>query len=282
MPTHLPEALLERLVDDAAVFPPGNAPLARAVADHVARTAYRRYVGDLLVPASDAAHVLGLVGESPLSLVLVSRPGMPVGPVRAAVTQVRAAAGPVRVAGVEVGWGPGWRDLLDLGVAVTVEIPRQGRDAALDEVATARSDVLGTPAIRAKLRTGATADWAWPDEHELAALIRAVADLEIPVKLTGGLHHAVRADHTDGPQHGVLNVLAAMWLTLNFGSTPDVAHLLSLREPRRLLEDLLALGPHQARGLRHMLVSYGCCGVLDPIGELVALGLVPPEGAGTR
>ena len=53
MSTQVP-ALLRGLVDDAAVFPPGSAPLPEAVAAHRDhRTAwYADMVGPLLVPAS--------------------------------------------------------------------------------------------------------------------------------------------------------------------------------------------------------------------------------------
>src|SRR5258706_15580954 len=53
MSTRVP-ALLARLVDDAAVFPPGNAPLPEAVAAHHGHRAawYADLVGPLLVPAS--------------------------------------------------------------------------------------------------------------------------------------------------------------------------------------------------------------------------------------
>src|SRR4051794_18996043 len=53
MSTRVP-AQLARLVDDAAVFPPGNAPLPEAVAAHHAHRGawYADLIGPLLVPAS--------------------------------------------------------------------------------------------------------------------------------------------------------------------------------------------------------------------------------------
>ena len=48
--------LFDRLVDDAAVFPPGLAPLDVAVREHLDRRegAYAAHIGPLLVPASAA------------------------------------------------------------------------------------------------------------------------------------------------------------------------------------------------------------------------------------
>ena len=51
--------LLTGLLDDAAIFPPGNAPLADAVAAHAAHRhrAYAAAVGPLVVRAADLAEV---------------------------------------------------------------------------------------------------------------------------------------------------------------------------------------------------------------------------------
>lgn len=77
MGSRLPRALIERLVDDAAVFPPGLFS-PRAVAEHLARTAYREFVGPLLIPATAAAEVRELAGGAHLRVGLTARPGMPV------------------------------------------------------------------------------------------------------------------------------------------------------------------------------------------------------------
>jgi hypothetical protein len=54
VPTELPP-LLRQLIDDAAVFPPGNAPLLEAVDAHRdhRRSWYRDLVGPLLIRGSD-------------------------------------------------------------------------------------------------------------------------------------------------------------------------------------------------------------------------------------
>lgn len=71
--------------------------------------------------------------------------------------------------------------------------------------------------------TGATEVWAWPDEVELARFFTACRERELPFKLTGGLHHVLRAEHLGpdgGPQHGLLNVLAAVHATAE-GACPN-------------------------------------------------------------
>jgi hypothetical protein len=242
MGSRLPRALIERLVDDAAVFPPGLAPLPRAVAEHLARTAYREFVGPLLVPATAAAEVLALAGGAHLRVGLIARPGMPVEPVRAAAAAL--AGSTVEVAGVEVGAGAEWESLLDLGVAMTIEIPRDGFDAAMDSVAAAaEAGAAGErPTVQAKFRTGATEVWAWPNEDELARFIVGCVDREMPFKLTGGLHHVVRAERSDGPQHGLLNVLAAVDSAVSGASQTTVADVLRERSTAPLAGVLVALG----------------------------------------
>lgn len=278
MTSRLPRALLQGLVDDAAVFPPGLAPLPRAVAEHVARTAYRPFVGPLLVPATAADDVRALAGAAHLRVGLIARPGMPVEPVRDGVAAL--AGSTVEVAGVEVGAAADWASLLDLGVAVTVEIPRDGFTAALDEVADASHQTERNPLVQAKFRTGATETWAWPDEEELARFVIACLERDLPFKLTGGLHHALRADHPGpdgGPQHGLLNVLAAVHLAAQGAPVSVVEGLLAAREPEPLVDVLTALPSEGVGRLRRAFTAYGCCDVLDPLGELATLGLIDKE-----
>jgi hypothetical protein len=266
-------AALDGFIDDAAVFPPGNAPLAAAVDAHLARrrSPDGRYVGPLLVPASAAAAVSAQLAaahrvDDPLDVVLIARPGTP-----APSADDVALLGPsVRLAGVELGWSPSWRTVLDLGVPVAVEIPRPpDHRRALD-------DLAGTPGVRAKFRTGATPQWAWPTEVELAHVLQACADRGVTLKLTGGLHHAVRADHPD-PQHGLLNVLVAVAATRAFSEIPSIAAVLSIRDAGTLVATLTELQPEAIDGLRHTLAGFGCCDVTDPLRELAALALIPPS-----
>ena len=80
MSTALP-ALLAGLIDDAAVFPPGNAPLPVAVGRHRVhrRAPYAALVGPLLVPAAEVDALRAQARsqpEEPLAVSLISRPGV--------------------------------------------------------------------------------------------------------------------------------------------------------------------------------------------------------------
>lgn len=273
-------ALFERLVDDAAVFPPGLAPLPRAVREHRAHRTrwYAGLLGPLLVPASSAGELRALVpaDSAALRVGLVTRPGAPLA---ALVDGLRLLLDhrSVEVVGVEAGWSPQWRELELAELPVVLELPRgELRDDALDDVAAAVAE--DSRAVLAKFRTGATPTWPWPDEAELAGFLDDVVDRGVPFKLTGGLHHAVRGSH--GPedareeQHGLLNVLAALDARIRGGTRADVAGLLAERSAAHLAELVSGIDAGGAARLRAHLTAYGCCGVTDPIRELSALQLV--------
>lgn len=272
-----PPALLAGLIDDAAVFPPGNAPLDVAVERHRGhrKAAYAGLVGPLLVPASDVDALLDVAGPGdarPLQVGLIARPGVDPSVVVSAVQRL-SGSDSAEAAGAELGWFPGWRDLPVGGLPLTLEIPRGAdRDRALEDV-RAGVDEAGH-VVQAKFRTGATPTWDWPDEGELARFVHDCARLGVPFKLTGGLHHAVRADHDGDPQHGVLNVLLAVHSAAHDGALAAVESVLAQRSPDLLADAVLGLDDAAATRVRSLLTAYGCCEVTDPIGELDALGLL--------
>ena len=272
--------LFAGLVDDAAVFPPGNAPLDEAVRMHrVHRTSwYAGLVGPLLVPASAAADLVPLVAGAgagaetdPLGVAVIGRPGTPADQVLEAVALLQAADG-VRVVGVERGWEPSWRDVPDSGVPQTLEVPRG--DAQAGAVADIAADASDDRPLQAKFRTGATDTWAWPDEQELATFVRTAVDHDLGFKLTGGLHHAVRGTHDGQEQHGLLNVLVAVRWALNGDDVDDLVPLLAERDPAVLVPHVTRMSAADAAIVRAFFPAYGCCSVTDPITELAALGLL--------
>jgi hypothetical protein len=298
---HAEPALFASLLDDAAVFPPGNAPLDEAVRLHheLRHGPYAALVGPLLVPAAGVATLVSVAAE-PLRVAVIGRPGVPHAEVAAAVAEVRSAPG-LEVAGIEVGWTADWRDtwLADHtaleATPLTLEVPRGDEQAAaIADIAADASDSL---ALQAKFRTGATEAWPWPDEPELAAFVRAAIDHDLGFKLTGGLHHAVRGTYpVDGPvagpvagpvsgpgtgateeQHGLLNVVCAVRWALNGEEVEELVPLLEDRDAANLVPQVERMSAADASIVRAFFTAYGCCGVLDPIRELAALGLV--EGA---
>ncbi|MEO3772336.1 hypothetical protein [Micromonospora sp. B9E7] len=283
MSTQVP-ALLDGLVDDAAVFPPGSATLPDALAAHRRhRTAwYADLVGPLLVPASTVAAgelsglvdpgeglVIGLIGDTGIARLPFALSFLPPDGVTARQVEVAVAKrgeDPL----------PGIAELLRLtdampGVeAVYAELPLTfGLMGALDALAAARAD--GVP-IAAKFRTGGLAAELFPTPTELAAVICACRDRDLPFKLTAGLHQAIRHldPETGFTHHGYANVLAAALAAAGGDRMETVAELLTVVDPRPLLER--ASGRLDAA--RPLWVGFGSCSILEPLTDLIRLGLV--------
>lgn len=280
MSTQVP-ALLDGLVDDAAVFPPGSASLPDAVAAHRRhRTAwYADLVGPLLVPATRLPELAGLLGPDERFDVGVIG-DVPIGQ----LDKVRAEADPrIRVRQVEAAVAkrgedplPGLTGLLRVtdeltGVdAVYAELPLTfGLMDALDALAAARAD--GVP-VAAKFRTGGLAAELFPTPPELAAVICACRDRQLPFKLTAGLHQAVRHldPETGFTHHGFGNVLAATLAAAEGAGTRTVAELLTAADPRPLVQ----WAETRLDTARPLWIGFGSCSILEPLTDLIRLGLV--------
>lgn len=262
------------LVDDAAIFPPGLAPLpdaVRAHAEHLA-AAHADLVGPFVV---DTARLDALVALDPVDLaVSVVVPD----PTQVGAVVTRAVTGGLDLAGLEVKLdlslplAPQVADIAAAapdGIAVYVEVPRPGHPEW-----AAVLDVVAAHGLRLKLRTGGTEAAAFPSETEVATWIHAAVGHGVPFKCTAGLHHALR--HTGGAtgfeHHGYLNVLLATSRAAAGADLREIADVLAERSPRRLA-DAAAADPGLA-GARRFFASYGSCSVLEPLEDLEALDLI--------
>lgn len=282
-------ALFQGLFDDAAVFPPGLAPIPRAVRDHVARrsSSYADLVGPLLLPVTAIADLLNL-DTPPLDVALASRPGASLTLVSEALSRLRSHPA-VSVRGVEFGWTPGWHDTASwaghhagtgsTGPGATsmmrsVEVPRgSGLEDALSDLREQADDAFP---VQAKFRTGSIPGQPAPTSTELAIFIRAAVDHDLSFKLTGGLHHAISGTTAAGQEQlGFLNVLAATrWALAHGAEVPEMDSLLSQRDLGSILDIITRMSEADASVLRAFFTSYGCCGVTQPIGDLAELGLI--------
>lgn len=281
------DPLWQRLVDDAAVFPPGDAPWPQALAEHRAHrgSGYGQMVGPLLVPAArtrallealDAAAdrdpiAIGLIGDLDglvASLDLLARRAPQVEVVAAELPTVPADESVAHV--VEAA--------LDLALpAVWFEVPRGPEGARMvSSLADHHSDVTR---IGAKLRTGGTTADAAPPVGDLALFLRTATSASLPFKLTAGLHHAVRGHDpvTGGTTHGVLNVVAGVDALLSGADERAVTALLEQPDGAALAALVSTLPNERRRAVRSAWASFGCCGVTDPLRELATLDLVPPH-----
>ncbi|MFN8097292.1 MAG: hypothetical protein U0Q21_03265 [Dermatophilaceae bacterium] len=287
----LPRALVTGLIDDAAVFPPAHLSLVAALNQHhTHRTGpYADLVGPLLLPpdmVEPAAQLWSGTGaDTPLGLVVVSRPGGDLTALREAA-ETAVTDDRLDLRGVELGWRADWRNAGIDAPQIVLELPRGLEQAlALTDAATAIAEAGPLdPRVLVKFRTGETPAWPWPDENELAEVLSGVVAMAVPVKLTGGLHHAIRGEHplpdapgVTAPQHGFLNILAAVAAAATGMPRPVLATWLTTRDAAPLVEALAALTPAAVSRVRGLFTAYGCCAVTDPIAGLLELGLLQEE-----
>lgn len=269
--------LLRGLCDDAALFPPGNAPLLEAVPAHQEHIEanYSALVGPFVFPAPRLDELSAHVSlENPVALSLT----VPAGPDATAAAVSKALAIPgVDVVAVEVGIPAGieaeqtFEELTRLHAAhpyidIFVEVPRDGRResylAALEKAG-----------YSAKFRTGGVQAEAYPDENELADAIIAVVRAGIPFKATAGLHHAVRNTdpETGFEQHGFLNIISAVGAATAGADRSDVVAALAERDGTTIAHSLSGL---DGEDVRRRFLSFGTCSISDPLTELEDLGLI--------
>jgi hypothetical protein len=270
-------SLLVGLVDDAALFPPGNAPMdvgLRAHARHHAAS-YGEMVGPFLCPVSRVDEMVAALPDDQqleLSLVVDVTGEATHAALRTVGTDPRVTLVAVEAAQVRLGDDAAavGENMRRLPTAVGyLEVPRTGFDEALDLVA------LGGWRA-AKYRTGGVGVAEVPDVLQLAGFLLGCVRRGLAFKLTAGLHHATAAGWaSDGPRrHGVLNVLAAVAAAQAGDGQERLSALLATEKPVALADDVSRWSDDICREVRSSFRSFGCCGVTDPIDELAELGLV--------
>ncbi len=271
------------LIDDAAIFPPGDVPLDEAVATHVARRDewYAGLVGSFVLtdrsvpdlpradgdPLALSVVVTGGAGAVAGALRLVGRCGHGTAGLEIALRDLDDLPGNARrvVAAVDAARAEG---LLDQDTPVFVELPHVGSTASW----LAAADVAAEAELHLKFRTGGLEAESFPAAHALASWIDAALDRETPFKCTAGLHNAVRHTGADGfEHHGFLNVLLATRHAFDGAGRDDVVTLLERRDGEGLAEDARAA---DLAGARRWFTSFGSCSVTEPLDDLTALGLL--------
>jgi hypothetical protein len=284
-------AFLERLIDDAAVFPPGNTPLPQAIEEHVASRAdaYRSAItGPLVIAAPALPELVRLIATTPHSEPLDVSVVVPSPDAVADVLETDSAD--VTIVGLEikVADAVGIPEVLtgirrDLGdalppSAVSVEIPwpTADRQAWADALRA-----VGAAGMKVKLRTGGTVRDAFPSVDLLADAVTILTEERTPFKCTAGLHTAVRhVDPVTGfPHHGFLNILVATVRALHGGTRAETVAILALEDRAMLARAFALVTPQQMATARSAFTSYGSCSIDEPLDDLRQLGLLTAEPA---
>ncbi|WP_344126421.1 hypothetical protein [Saccharopolyspora halophila] len=276
--------LFARLVDDAALFPPGTprevgVAVEQAVVEHLDARAggYAGLLGPMLCKASRLAELITELAKArpanPVPLSLVCDTGLGGLPKSLSIIEGRQELLALRM--VEMPCPPDvddvWLERVSEFVPediIRVVEPRRGSEGWLEAVRR-----VAEHGCWPKLRTGGQTAGAIPSIEEVSDFLTMAGSLEVPFKSTTGMHTAVRATDPDTgfTHHGFLNLLVATARSL---SGKDVRAALESTDGAALAEEARALSDDAANAVRDVFSSYGACSLKDPVAELEGLGLL--------
>jgi hypothetical protein len=236
-------ALLERLIDHAALFPPASMGMDQALAeDRAARASSWSWMLDRFVcPASRLGELDGL--DAPVSVVLDGSLGTPAAAIEVRLRETSEVAETVS-------------RLRELSPEVYVELPADALPDAVDSIASAGG--------RAKLRCGGE---VVPSVDQVARVLVACSEAGVVMKATAGLHHPLRR----GEDHGFLNLLCGA-MRAGDGVEAVRAALLAESIDALALEELDA---DEVAAMRERLFKgFGSCSWREPVDDLREMGLL--------
>jgi hypothetical protein len=268
-------ALLGRLIDHAALFPPASMSVPDAVAeDRRARESpYEWMLARFVCPASKLAALgdaMPWAGAPGLSVVLDQDDLAPLERAAAAGAPVEAVelrlpepvpSPPFLDATGRLRWTPYFE--LMLGEEWRDTVPE-----AVRRVAAAGG--------RVKLRCGGA---VVPSVEQVALVISACRNAGCVFKATAGLHHPVRR----GSEHGFLNLLAAVVRAHGENaSASEIERVLAEEDPGAFVVDREGLAVHgrRASGARiaaareELFAGFGSCSWREPVEDLRELGIL--------
>jgi hypothetical protein len=262
-------ALLGRLIDHAALFPPASMDMPEAIeADRAARASEHAWMLDhFICPASRLAE---LPADAPALSVVLDRGEGDLEAIAAAGRRVEL----VEARPPDATWIPDTQALVreKLGPDVRTFWELEPGRGLPGEVAAVREAGAG-----AKIRCGGT---ALPTVEAVAAFVAACRDAGVPFKATAGLHHPIR----HGDAHGFLNLLAAAVFAHADGlGEGELAALLAEEDPGAFAVDAGGLAVHGRRAdagaiaaaRAELFTAYGSCSFAEPVNDLLDLGILP-------
>ncbi|MFF0991428.1 hypothetical protein [Kocuria nitroreducens] len=264
--------------DDAATFPPGLAPLEKAVSDHVARWANPLVaaVGPAVLKLEDLSGARRIAagldgGDRAVEVAAVT----PAGQLQAALDAAEQVGPELRVVAVELRTDPSDQDAwaAQIREAAAATVLPVFVELSADQVRGGALELLEGTGLRLKYRTGGIEAHLFPSPEQLAAVLTEAVAARIPFKLTAGLHEAVRYTNpaTGFPHHGFLNIAMATEASRAHEPAERVARLLTETVPEPLVE----LARASDGSWRESFTSFGTCSVGEPAASLEHLGLFP-------
>ncbi|MEU6641380.1 hypothetical protein ABZ863_02405 [Saccharomonospora sp. NPDC046836] len=271
--------LFAHLVDDSALFPPGEATMPEALKAHLdIRTG--EHAGVLGVFLCQASRLPELITElikirprEPLPLSLIIDTGL--GGVPKAISIVESRHELLALKMVEM---PAPSDVDEVWLERVSEFVPED----VVRVVEPRRGVGWLDGVRKviehgswpKIRCGGLSKENFPSVDEVADFLSVVSNVAgASFKATNSLHRAVR--HADGDSgvehHGFLNLLVASGRCLSGG---DVREALAATDGAALAEEARALSDDAAKAVRALFASYASATFDEPITDLQGLGLL--------
>ncbi|WP_308202869.1 hypothetical protein [Crossiella sp. SN42] len=279
--------LLARLVDDAALFPPGNAPMADALRNHLqARTeSWSGVVGLFLCNASRLpeliTELIKIKPVKPVGLSLVIDTGLSAVPKAISIVESRTELLALRMvempapSEVDDVWLERVSEFVPEDVIRVIEPrrPSQNTEAGTSSEWLDSVRRVAEHGSWPKLRCGGQTPEAFPSVDEVADFLTVASTTGVPFKATAGLHNALRHrdEETGFNHHGFLNLLVATARTL---SGKDAREALTSDDPEALAAEAKALPEAAAHAVRGVFASYGSCSLTEPVEDLEGLGLL--------
>jgi hypothetical protein len=269
-------ALLGRLIDHAALFPPASMSVPDAAAEdrRARQSPYAWMLARFVCPASKLE---ALAGEMPwrdapgisavldthhfAPLELAADAGAPIEAVELRLPEPLPSPAFLAETARRFSWTPYFELMLD----------RRWRDTVPEAVGA-----IAQAGGRVKLRCGGE---SIPSVEQVALVIVACRDAGCIFKATAGLHHPVRG----GLEHGFLNLLAAVTFAHAQGAgEPELERVLAEEDPRAFSVAADGIAVHERRADRaeiaaareRLFASIGSCSWREPVEDLQALGVL--------
>ncbi|MEO8030023.1 MAG: hypothetical protein ABJC74_09145 [Gemmatimonadota bacterium] len=287
-------ALLAGLIDYAGLYPPAGLDMATAVAEYARQ---RRgpdgwVLGRFVVSAARLdefgsarpSHGGGSDDRWPVSVLLGGNPSADLEKITAWEARGRLVVEGLEFKARDAGEVDAVLALIGTGRPGYVEVP-------LTPDPTSLLTHLGRLGLRAKARTGGLTQDLFPALADVVRFFEVCSRLQVPFKLTAGLHHPLQGDYrltyrpdsAQGRMFGFLTMFAAAAAVRQHWPVNQVASLIAEMQAGEIRFDdaamhwnsralsTEALAESRVRGA----ISFGSCSFEEPLTDLRGIGYLP-------
>ncbi|MGP6174036.1 hypothetical protein [Corynebacterium sp. A21] len=271
------ESTYHGFFDDAAVFPPGLAPLDTAVAEHIRTFRHQvtsDFIGPLILPLAKVLEAVQLAKGETLGISVVL-PTEQLLEATELISELSGVSPNTSVSAIEVKVGE--NPALGIEQAAAFKSRHQNIEVYVELTADAVNHdslaTLKTNGLSLKFRTGGIDAHFFPSAEQVIKVLTAAVETGLPFKLTAGLHRALRYtdSHTGFDHFGFLNIAAAT-AALQSGAPRERALSLLNSNDAEVVTAALAASDDW----RDSFLSFGTCSLSEPtetLGEIGQLSL---------